>query len=61
MKKESCSKFCNGPVVGNTGIHCEVGYKMNPLTEKATQNAIENGGRFEICERNEWKWIGKKN
>lgn len=37
----------------NRNDFCEIGYKMNPRSEKATENVLLNGG--EVCRFNSWR------
>jgi len=37
----------------NKSNFCEIGYRMNPCSEKATENVLLNGG--EVCRFNPWR------
>jgi len=60
-----CKKFCSGPINTNRGINCKLdrfdsvkGLKHNPKTKEAALNIIKNGGRWQICLQNPWRYEG---
>lgn len=62
----SCNKFCPGPENTNRGINCKLDtfdkkvkvLKHNPKTKEAALNLIKNGGRWQICLQNPWRYEG---
>lgn len=52
----NCIKICGGPKNTNKSIGCQLGYKHNPKSKRAALNLIKNGGKEQICLRNEWKF-----
>jgi len=65
-KKMTCNKFCQGPENTNRGINCKLNIidkkakvlKHNPKTKEAAINLIKNGGRWQICLQNPWRYEG---
>jgi len=62
----TCNKFCPGPENTRDGIGCKLNVinekakllKHNPKTKEATLNLIKNGGRWQICLQNPWRYEG---
>jgi len=62
----TCNKFCSGPENTNKGINCTLGtvakkaksLTQNPKTKEAAINLIKNGGRWQICLQNPWRYVG---